>query len=127
MHRHPRKQIALATSFLMVALLFCQGMALAASQHGPRHGQAAAASCHAAATQVAADNRLHNGDADCQHLVEGVGKTAEVMQTLTAGPYLTGFWSLPDLLSSRPRLAAFFPPDAAAGPPLTLRFQRFRE
>lgn len=121
-----RKRLSLFISLLMMAFVFCQGMAQASVVAAalPQAREMAVMSCHDGGGSAASD--VADCPGDCQHLDKAVDSGGHVPSALDYVPVLIGMLLPPvDASLSRP-LLAFSPPDSSSDPPLTIRFQRFR-
>lgn len=121
-----RKRLSLFISFLMMAFVFCQGMAQATvvASAMPQDHEMAMMACHDGGGSAA--SKVADCPSDCQHLDKAVDSGGHVLSALDYVPVLIGILLPPvDESSSRPMLA-FSPPDSSSDPPLTIRFRRFR-
>lgn len=123
------RRLVTAISFLMVALVFCQGMAQAAMvgtalPAAPMAGM----TCHETGMAGMKGMPAKAGcAADCQHLDKATDSVGQLPSALDHTPILIGFLLAPVDAPISLRLAATWPPDPASDPPLPIRFQRFRE
>lgn len=124
MHTPLTKRLAFVISFLMMAFVFCQGMAQAAvvASQMPQERSAGMMSCH---DEVAGSASAMECPSDCQSLDKALDSFGQVLATLDYVPILIGILLLPTEEPS-PRFAALSPPDTSSDPPLAIRFQRFR-
>lgn len=121
-----RKRLSLFISFLLMTLVFCQGMAQAAvvASQLPQKPSPVMASCH---EEMASTSQGASGcPSDCQHLDKALDSFGQVLP-LDFVPVLIGFlaWPSADETVLLSRLASS-PPDPASDPPLAIRLQRFR-
>lgn len=124
MPKNLTKRLAFVISFLMIAFIFCQGMAQAAVVASGLPQERSAMSCHDEAGSPAADAAVC--PSDCQSLAKALDSFSQVLSALDYVPILIGILLLPADESSSYRLAALSPPDPSSDPPLAIRFQRFR-
>lgn len=126
MTKPQRKRLSLFISALLMAFVFCQGMAQAASAGAalPPTMKSGMASCH----DMSADADLAKPcPTDCQHLDKASDNSGQLLSALDPAPVLIAFLLLPVEAPTRLQLAVTSPPDPTSDPPLPIRFQRFRE
>lgn len=120
-----RKRLSLFISFLLMAFVFCQGMAQAATVASvlPASMHADMAACH----EMGASQDHLASPTDCQHLDKATDTAGQPLSADYQVPVLIAFLLLPLEAPTSLQLAAASPPDPSSDPPLAIRFQRFRE
>lgn len=124
MPKNLTKRLAFVISFLMMAFIFCQGMAQAAvvASQLPQERSAGMMSCH---DEIAGTASGMECPSDCQSLDKALDSSGQILATLNYVPVLIGMLLLPTDEPS-PRFAALSPPDPSSDPPLAILLQRFR-
>lgn len=120
-----QKRLSLFISFLLMAFVFCQGMAQAGTLSSLllASKQAGMASCH----EMGIGPDQLASPTDCQHLDKAADTAGQPPLADYQAPVLIAFLLLPVEAPTSLQLAVVSPPDPASDPPLPIRFQRFRE
>lgn len=128
MIRTHRKRIALFLSFVMVALLLCQGMAQAAllGEMSAPAQVSTTMTCHAMDMKMPAPSHGKLCPADCQHLDKASGSLNLSADLGSLSVLATAFW-LPAYMSTEAiQVVSLAPSPHSPDPPPLIRFQHFR-
>jgi hypothetical protein len=122
-----RKRIALFLSFVMVALLLCQGMAQAALLgEMSRPAAAATMTCHDMGMKVPAASHGKLCPSDCQHLDKASGSLSLSADLGNLSLLATAFWLPAYSPAETIQIVSLAPSPHSPDPPPLIRFQHFR-
>lgn len=125
MARSRRKHLSLLLSTIMLVMMVCQGMAVAALPvPKPIQAEMSVMDCHG--DKASAQRGLPDCHSECQQQAKAT-ESGKPSQLPSVTPLLLCTLSIVQADASSPGIAALPLHDPVADPPPLLRFQRFRE